>query len=56
MERSKRVRITLAMHFKLSKKQSPIEAIRKKFMAVIHYVIAVGSLMFDMLCTGPNIS
>ena len=50
-------RITpLANHFKLSKEQSPKTAEERDQMALVPYASAVGSLMYAMVCTKPDIS
>ena len=46
----------LANHFKLSKEQSPKKAKEHEHMALIPYASAVGSLMYAMVCTRPDIA
>lgn len=46
----------LAPHFKLSGKQSPTTAEEKAHMERVPYASAVGSLMYAMVCTRPDIS
>ena len=46
----------LAKHFKLSTTQSPSTNEEKKEMSHIPYSSAVGSLMYAMVCTRPDIA
>jgi hypothetical protein len=46
----------LGSHFKLSKVQSPKSDEDKKEMAKVPYASAVGSLMYAMVCTRPDIA
>ena len=46
----------LANHIKLPKEQSPKIAEGRDHMAVVPYVLAVGNLMYVMVCTRPNIA
>ena len=46
----------LAAHFKLSTKQYPSIDEKKKKMQHVPYASAVGSLMYDMVCTRPGIA
>ncbi|KAJ0489574.1 putative RNA-directed DNA polymerase [Helianthus annuus] len=55
MEQSKSVQTPLAMHFKLSNKDSPQNDEEAKNMASVPYASAVGSLMYLMVCTRPDI-
>ena len=43
-------------HFKLSKEQSPKTAEERDHMALVPYASAVGSLMYAMVCTRPDIA
>ena len=56
MEKAKAVSTPLATHFKLSCKQSPSSDEEKKDMEKVPYASAVGSLMYAMVCTRPNIA
>ena len=46
----------LANHFKLSKEQSPKTFEERDHMALVQYASAVGSLMYAMVCTRPDIA
>ncbi|KAF3684151.1 putative ribonuclease H protein-like [Capsicum annuum] len=46
----------LANHIKLSKEQSPKTAQEREHMALVPYTSAVGSLMYVMVCTRPDIA
>ncbi|KAG8661147.1 hypothetical protein MANES_02G210760v8 [Manihot esculenta] len=46
----------LANHLKLSNEQSPKTAMERDHMVKAHYASAVGSLMYDMVCTRPHIA
>jgi len=46
----------LACHFKLSSKDCPTNEYEKEEMQKIPYSSAVGSLMYDMVCTRPDIA
>ncbi|KAG8636044.1 hypothetical protein MANES_16G093733v8 [Manihot esculenta] len=46
----------LANHLKLSKKQSPKTSMERDHMAKVPYASAIGSLMYAMVCTRPDIS
>ena len=56
MKNSKSVSTPLAGHFKLSKRLYPSTEKEKGKMSVIPYSSAVGSLMYAMVCTHPDIS
>ena len=56
MKNSKPVSTPLAGHFKLSKRLCPSTEKEKGKMLVIPYLSVVGSLMYAMVCTHPNIS
>ncbi|VVA40018.1 PREDICTED: Retrovirus-related, partial [Prunus dulcis] len=55
-ENSKPVSTPLAPHFKLSASMSPKTGEESHYMAQIPYASAVGSLMYAMVCTRPDIS
>ena len=46
----------LANHFKLSNEQSPKTAEERDHMALVPYASTVGSLMYAMVCTRPDIA
>ena len=56
MNDSKPVSAPLAPHFKLSIKQSPTTDEEKDLMNDVPYASAVGSLMYAMICTRPDIA
>uniref|UniRef100_A0A3Q7EB23 Reverse transcriptase Ty1/copia-type domain-containing protein n=1 Tax=Solanum lycopersicum TaxID=4081 RepID=A0A3Q7EB23_SOLLC len=45
----------LGNHFKLSKEQSPKTTEERDHMTLVPYALAVGSLMYAMVCTRPDI-
>ena len=53
---AKSVGTLLETHFKLSKKQSPTIEEERDHMAKVPYASAIGSLMYAMVCTRPNIA
>ncbi|KAL5838301.1 hypothetical protein ACOSQ3_015470 [Xanthoceras sorbifolium] len=55
MDDAKPVSTPLASHFRLSKNQSPQTEEERNFMDKIPYASAVGSLMYAMVCTRPDI-
>ena len=52
---AKPVSTPLASHFRLSKDQSPQTEEERDFMAKVPYASAIGSLMYAMVCTRPDI-
>jgi hypothetical protein len=52
---AKSVSTPLASHFRLSQEQSPQTEEEKELMARIPYASAIGSLMYAMVCTRPDI-
>ncbi|GAU22987.1 hypothetical protein TSUD_98150 [Trifolium subterraneum] len=56
MENSKAVSTPLATHFKLSSKQSPSSEDETLDMKRVPYASVVGSLMYAMMCTRPDIA
>ena len=46
----------LGSHIKLSSKQSPSSEKEKEEMRKVPYALAVGSLMYAMVCTRPDIA
>jgi ATP-binding cassette subfamily B (MDR/TAP) protein 1 len=55
MDEAREVSCPLAAHFKLSKKQSPSTKKMEKEMQNVPYASAVGSLIYAMVCTRPDI-
>lgn len=53
---AKPVSVPLASHFKLSSLDFPKSKEDKEFMASIPYANAVGSIMYAMVCTRPDIA
>ena len=56
---AKPVSTPLGSHFKLSKEQSPKTKKKKKerdHMSKVPYVSAIGSLMYAIVCTRPDIA
>ena len=56
MENAKALNTPLPLHMKLSDKGSPIGEKDKAYMAKVPYASAVGSLMYAMVCTRPDIA
>ena len=56
MDGSKPVSTPLACHFKLSKDQSPTTEQDRAQMDKVPYASAIGSLMYAMVCTRPDIA
>ena len=56
MKNSKPFFTPLAGHFKLNKRLCPSTEKEKCEMSIIPYLSVVGSLMYDMVCTLPDIS
>jgi ATP-binding cassette subfamily B (MDR/TAP) protein 1 len=56
MRDAKLVRTPLASHFRLPKEQCPKTDKEKDFMTRVPYASTIGSLMYTMICTRPDIS
>jgi transposase InsO family protein len=56
MHDSKPVTLPLACHFKLSKEQCPHDESDIKYMQKVPYANAVGSVMYTMVCTRPDVA
>ena len=56
MNEANTVSTSLAIHFKLSNKQSPTTKEEWDHMANVSYASTIGSLMYDMVCTRSNIA
>jgi len=53
---TKSVSTPLAPHFKLKATMSPITVEEREYMTHVPYASAVGSLMYAMVCTRPDLS
>lgn len=53
---SKPISMALAGHLKLSKQMCPTTKEEKESMAKVPYSLVVGSLMYAMVCTRPDIT
>ncbi|KAL6347430.1 hypothetical protein AAG906_025145 [Vitis piasezkii] len=56
MNEAKPVSTPLGSHFKLSKEQSPKIEEERDHMSKVPYASAIGSLMYAMVCTRPDIA
>ncbi|KAL5812783.1 hypothetical protein ACOSQ3_027733 [Xanthoceras sorbifolium] len=56
MQDAKPVSTPLGIHFRLSKEQSPKTEEERTHMAKVLYASAIGSLMYAMVCTRPDIA
>ena len=56
MKNAKTVSTSLINHFKLSKRSCPTIDEEKKEMATVPHSSTVGSLMYAMVCTWPDIA
>ena len=56
MHQSKPVSIPLGQHIKLLKSQGPISDDDKKMMDAVPYTSGVGSIMYGMVCTRPDLA
>ncbi|RVW87096.1 Retrovirus-related Pol polyprotein from transposon TNT 1-94 [Vitis vinifera] len=56
MNEAKPVSTPLGSHFKLSKEQSPKTKEERDHMSKVPYASAIGSLMYIMVCTRPDIA
>ena len=56
MNAGKSVNTPLDNHFKLSKEQSPKTKEERDHMNKVSYALAIGSLMYTMRCTRPDIA
>ena len=56
MNKAKPVSTPLAPHFKLSKEQSPKTESERIYMDKVPYASCVGSLMYAMVCTRPDLA
>ncbi|KAE8704670.1 hypothetical protein F3Y22_tig00110447pilonHSYRG00005 [Hibiscus syriacus] len=56
MQDAKPVSTPLGVHFRLSKEQSPKTEEERAHMVKVSYASTIGSLMYAMVCTRPNIA
>ena len=56
MKEARPVTTPLASHFKLSSKQCPQSLDEEKEISRVPYASVVGSLMYVMVCTRPNLA
>ena len=56
MHLAKTVKVPIPCHFKLSKEQCAVAEEEKSHMDGVPYASAVGSLMYAMVCTRPDIA
>lgn len=56
MDDSKPVSVPLDSHLKLSKKESPSSKEERAQMTKVSYTSAIGSIIYVMVCTRPNIA
>ncbi|RVW72813.1 Retrovirus-related Pol polyprotein from transposon TNT 1-94 [Vitis vinifera] len=56
MNEAKPVSTSLGSHFKLSKEQSPKIGEERDHMSKVPYTSAIGSMMYAMVCTRPDIA
>ena len=56
MNEAKPVSTPLGSHFKLNKEQSPKTKYKMDHMSNVPYASAIGSLMYAMVCTRPEIA
>ena len=56
MEGAKAISTPMPLHIQLSSTGSPISEKDKAYMEKVPYAIAVGSLMYAMVCTRPDIA
>ena len=56
MQNSKPISTLLPVNFKLSSSMSPSNEVERIEMSRVPYASTVGSLMFAMICTRPNIA
>ena len=55
MDKAKLVSSSLAHHFRISYQQYPSTDVEKEEMRHIPYALMIGSLMYAMVCTRPDI-
>ena len=56
MQNAKPVSTPLASHFKLSKEVCPKTREEMAYMSKVPYASSIGSLMYAMVCTRPDIA
>ena len=53
---TKPISTSLSSHFKLSKEQSPKTEEERDHISKVPYALAIGSLMYAIVCTRPDIA
>jgi len=48
--------IPFGSHFRLTKEQSPKKKEKRDHMSKVPYALTIGSLMYAMVCTWPDIA
>ena len=56
MDGAKPVSTELASHFRLTKEQSPKTEEEQAYMEHVPYASTIGSIMYAMVCTRPDIA
>lgn len=56
MHEAKAVSVPLSQHFKLSEQQKPASSKEEMDMNMVPYANAVGSVMYTMVCTRPDLA
>ena len=56
MDEAKPVSTPLGSHFRLTKDQSPKTEQKQAYMSKVPYALAIGSLMYAMVCTRTDIA
>ena len=56
MSQTKPVSTPLTVDFRLSASSGPVDTEEKRYMSRVPYACAIGSLMYAMVCTHPDIA